>query len=605
VADKLFGYDERDRLTSLTDRLDAAASVSYGYDANGNQTSRAAAGITTRFRFDVSDQLIDVRREGELLGVFQYDYQGLRVAKRSGTGDTVRYVYDDQSALLQTDLAGQTIARYAYGPDRLLSLDHATEGRQFYLFDALGSPVDLVGADGGIRLRTKYDAWGVIREEVGTSWNPFGFTGHELDDETGLYYARARFYDPELGSFLSEDPWEGATETPPSLHRYLYAYGNPTTYFDPRGLEAQAVSATGPGQQTMEEDTPENLYQGLRQENFSPLSAALVVHWATGTWVAPRSGWQLFAVESGQGPGVWVSPNPGAAIAHQPMIRLDDVSAFIANPPRIGPGFAMQRYDALAHNALSEENTGWDRLGFGLSAAMWAFPAGIEELGRGLINTPHDLQAARAHDREGRRLAAELEELGLEYGDIAAVLEAQGYSTVLGPGIAALPVGPGGLVPRGLGSTARRVTWTGRGDQSAFAREAEELVSAHTNVSRNPQGAGQQTIPGSGPGGFRVPDLKVRGYQGSVRLRGTVVEIKASRATSFGELSTRSREQLTDSVAYVRRLRARAGMARDPQVQELLENVRVEVFSDVAAPTRGRFADLIEEGLIEWKLIPR
>lgn len=160
VADKLFDYDERDRLTSLTDRLDAAASVSYGYDANGNQISRAVGEVTTGFRFDVRDQLIEVRRAGELLGFFQYDYHGLRVGKRSGTGDTVRYVYDDQSVLLQTDLIGQTIARYAYGPDRLLSLDHAAEGRQFYLFDALGSPVDLVGTDGDIRLRAKYDALG-------------------------------------------------------------------------------------------------------------------------------------------------------------------------------------------------------------------------------------------------------------------------------------------------------------------------------------------------------------------------------------------------------------------------------------------------------------
>ena len=55
------------------------------------------------------------------------------------------------------------------------------------------------------------------------------------DRETGLYYAKARYYDPELGLFLTQDPFEGVLDTPPSLHRYLYAYQNPTVYTDPTG----------------------------------------------------------------------------------------------------------------------------------------------------------------------------------------------------------------------------------------------------------------------------------------------------------------------------------------------------------------------------------
>jgi len=55
------------------------------------------------------------------------------------------------------------------------------------------------------------------------------------DRETGLYYAKARYYDPELGIFLTQDPFEGQIQTPPSLHRYLYAYQNPTVYLDPTG----------------------------------------------------------------------------------------------------------------------------------------------------------------------------------------------------------------------------------------------------------------------------------------------------------------------------------------------------------------------------------
>lgn len=83
------------------------------------------------------------------------------------------------------------------------------------------------------------------------------------------------------------------------------------------------------------------------------------------------------------------------------------------------------------------------------------------------------------------------------------------------------------------------------------------------------------------------------------------MEVKASHLKNFGDLSSRSRAQLLDAVAYARRLRARAGMVRDPQVRAILENAHVEVFSDLAAPTRGRFYGLIQRGLIKWSPIPR
>ena len=113
-----------------------------------------------------------------------------------------------------------------------------TEGPQFYLFDALGSVVGLSRPDGGIQSRYEYDAWGNERFRVGSSANRFGFTGHEYDPEMGLYYAKARYYDPVLGLFLGEDPILGDPLTPLSLHRYLYAYQNPMAYIDPNGEES-------------------------------------------------------------------------------------------------------------------------------------------------------------------------------------------------------------------------------------------------------------------------------------------------------------------------------------------------------------------------------
>ncbi|MCP3911746.1 MAG: hypothetical protein GY713_12415, partial [Actinomycetia bacterium] len=144
-----------------------------------------------------------------------------------------RYVYDDRSVLTRTDAAGTT--KFEYGPDRLLSVHHPTDGRAYYLFDALGSIVDLTTPAGALLAQYQWDAWGNLRSSTDTAANPFGFTGHEMDGESGLIYARARFYDPVTGRFLSHDPAAGNFSNPPSLHRYLYAYQNPTVFLDPTG----------------------------------------------------------------------------------------------------------------------------------------------------------------------------------------------------------------------------------------------------------------------------------------------------------------------------------------------------------------------------------
>jgi len=234
IEDRGYVYDERDRLTQIDDRLDPTASISYAYDVNGNQTEKVSGGVATQFVYDARDHLRSVTAGGSSLGLFLYDFRGLRVEK-TGERGTERSTYDDRSLLVQSDAAGNTIAKYDYGGQRLVSLTHRDEGTSFYLFDALGSVVNQTNQDGSIRTRHQYDAWGALRASVGASWNRFGFTGHEHDAETGLIYFQGRYYDPETGRFLSLDPVPGTPDVAPSLHRYLYVFANPTLYVDPTG----------------------------------------------------------------------------------------------------------------------------------------------------------------------------------------------------------------------------------------------------------------------------------------------------------------------------------------------------------------------------------
>ena len=67
---------------------------------------------------------------------------------------------------------------------------------------------------------------------------PLTYTGHLYDQESGLFYFGARYYDPETGRFLSQDPVAGDALNPPSLHKYLYAYSSPMNYTDPWGEES-------------------------------------------------------------------------------------------------------------------------------------------------------------------------------------------------------------------------------------------------------------------------------------------------------------------------------------------------------------------------------
>ncbi|MDX1430944.1 MAG: RHS repeat-associated core domain-containing protein, partial [Gammaproteobacteria bacterium] len=240
TLDQAYVYNARNQLTELRDALAGDALVAaFTYDANGNRIAKSGPSEPpSSYVYDPRDRLTRIETGALVTGEFLYDWQGLRVRKATA-GDATRYVYDDQSVLVQTDDAGATKAKYDYGADRLLSLRPAAGPSQFYFFDALGSVVNLATATGTLQARYRYDAWGNSRGTVGDSINPFGFTGHERDDESGLYYFKARFYDPELGLFLTEDPVEGAPDRPPSLHRYLYAFGNPTAFIDPDGRTVQ------------------------------------------------------------------------------------------------------------------------------------------------------------------------------------------------------------------------------------------------------------------------------------------------------------------------------------------------------------------------------
>jgi RHS repeat-associated protein len=83
----------------------------------------------------------------------------------------------------------------------------------------------------------EYDAFGNLLNKAGTTPNNYLYRGEQYDPDLGLYYLRARYYNPLTGRFMSRDPEDGKAEDPASLHKYLYAGGDPVNLADPTGRD--------------------------------------------------------------------------------------------------------------------------------------------------------------------------------------------------------------------------------------------------------------------------------------------------------------------------------------------------------------------------------
>lgn len=115
-----------------------------------------------------------------------------------------------------------------------------TNGQDYYyLYNGHGDVIQIVDRNGNVVNSYEYDEWGNIRTSNETISNPFKYAGEIYDEETGLYYLRARYYDPALGRFINEDTVEGQIDNPLSLNLYSYCYNNPLIFIDPTGNTAQ------------------------------------------------------------------------------------------------------------------------------------------------------------------------------------------------------------------------------------------------------------------------------------------------------------------------------------------------------------------------------
>ena len=182
-----------------------------------------------------------------------YDGDGKRVAKMIG-GVTTRFLVDElnptgYSQVLDEVVNGVVQRNYTYGLNRISQnqIISNTWVTSFFLFDGEGTVRQLTNAAGSVTDTYNYDAFGNVTDSVGTTPNNFLYQGEEYDAALGLYYLRDRYYSSATGRFLSRDPERGVSSDPMTLHKYLYANGNPVNMADPTGRATTTAGTMGAG----------------------------------------------------------------------------------------------------------------------------------------------------------------------------------------------------------------------------------------------------------------------------------------------------------------------------------------------------------------------
>ncbi len=250
---RTFGYDNTNRLTSATgesysydavgnrtashlggtyttgvvNRLSSTAAASYTYDANGSMTGKTVGSTNWIYGWDRENRMVSAGNGTDSVS-YSYDALGRRIKRTQGT-TVEKYTHDGEDVVL--DDANANITTYQNGPgvDNKLKFSDGTTTAKFYMKDHLGSTIGTASASGTHQDAVTYDSFGNPSSNT-YRWR-YQFTGRERDPFTGLQFSRARFYDPQIGRFVSEDP----IGLNGGINLYGYVNNNPQNFTDPSG----------------------------------------------------------------------------------------------------------------------------------------------------------------------------------------------------------------------------------------------------------------------------------------------------------------------------------------------------------------------------------
>ena len=275
-------YDGLDRLTQVTSPATAFGTASYVYDALDNLKQVTVSGGTTPrthfYCYNATSNRLDFVRSGAVctgsaspaVTALTYDVQGNLASKngavygfdygnrlRSTAGLTYRYDADGRRVRLDTagaqakysyyakdgrlvwqrdDVAGKRLHNLYLAGSLIAEFSRpvsgATETITYFHTDALGSLIAKTDVAKATIESTSFEPYGLMNRP---NDDRVGYTGHVMDRASGLTYMQQRYYDPQIGRFLSVDPVTAYSNPVGAFNRYWYANNNPYTFNDPDG----------------------------------------------------------------------------------------------------------------------------------------------------------------------------------------------------------------------------------------------------------------------------------------------------------------------------------------------------------------------------------
>ena len=372
----VYCYGSYNRLSSYTTSTCSSPTVSYTYDADGDLIAKTG-GWT--YSYNYANDLTRVTQSGTVIQRNSYDGDGNRV-QQTASSSTFTYSYEGLNMLYEKNVTGSTttITKHFYA-DGLQVAKMVGSGVYYLHEDALGSVRLETTTTVTVKFSSNYVPYGSNYAMTGKE--VFMYTGKPYDSATGLYCEGARYYDPTIGRFITEDSISGTAGDPMSLNRYMYARDNPETIVDLAGHEwwnpisdlSAAASAVTTGV-TDVAGAVSNAWSSLPpiDQAIIVVGAAVVVTVATVGVAAPIAG-AAVAGEAGADAATGIAVETGADTAGEILsTSLGTVAANAGEGALVNGGVTLAK-DVATGQSLSTAST-WENVG--ISAGLGAIGGG-------------------------------------------------------------------------------------------------------------------------------------------------------------------------------------------------------------------------------------
>lgn len=244
-------YQQGDYLMS---KAGQTGTTNYTWDMYGQLSTKSSGEV---YVFTGKRNLNAVINSNAVKEIYTYDALGHRLKVQNV--DTITFNFplgNDTSYEVKIEGSDTTVTKYISASGKYLAktvkINNSPEQKYFHHIDLVGSIRSITDSTGIVIANYEYEPFGIAINSTGIDTDNLGFAGKRLDTGSGLSYFGARYYDTDIGRFISKDPIGDGRNW------YIYCYNNPLVYSDPSGLACSSIAGYSKAEQ-------DNLYKLLAE----------------------------------------------------------------------------------------------------------------------------------------------------------------------------------------------------------------------------------------------------------------------------------------------------------------------------------------------------